>query len=249
MVGENTILQLTVSEKMQAEDRSLYITAEDAATASVMCTVLNSALNTGDTGIVFKTVGNNDIGVNAPVYGDNVMTFMYVTVFSVLVLTLVLLIVKYKGFGVAVSYSVLTYFVIVTLCLALVTDAVFEVSVGTALFLVFGLIATAFLSSRVYNVVKTEFYAGKTVESSVKAGYKKTLMTTVDVCVLLFGGAIALLIGAAGLHTVAIQAVICFAAMAFSSLLWTRVLNYLLLSAAKDKCKYFGFVREDDDDE
>lgn len=248
-VGENTILQLSVSEKIEAEDKSLYITAEDAATANVMCVVLNSALENGDTGIAFKAVGNNDIGVNPPVYGKNVMTFMYATVFAAFVIVLALLIVKYKGFGVAAAYSSATYFVIVTLCLALVTDTVFEASVGTVLMLLFGLIVNAFLSGRVYGKIKAEFDAGKTVESSVKAGYKKSLMTTVDVCAVLFGGAIALLIGAAGLHTVAIQAIICFAAAAFCSLLWTRVMNTMLLSAAKDKCKYFGFVREDDDDE
>ena len=36
---------------------------------------------------------------------------------------------------------------------------------------------------------------------------------------------------------------------AFNSLLWGRVINHLNLSASKDKYKYFGMVREDDDDE
>ena len=42
---------------------------------------------------------------------------------------------------------------------------------------------------------------------------------------------------------------ICTVAGALCNLLWGRVINYLNLSASKDKYKYFGLVREDDDDE
>ena len=73
------------------------------------------------------------------------------------------------------------------------------------------------------------------MEASVKTGFKKTLMGAIDVCAVLLLGSVALLIGAAGLHTLAIQAIVCAVTAAFCSLLWTRVVNYLLLSAAKDK--------------
>ena len=248
-VGDNTVLQLTVSETIKPEDKALYITAQDLNSAEVMSIVLNSALEAGDTGITFKAVGNNDIATYAPVYGENVVTFMYITVFAVLVIAIALTIVRCKGFGVAVAYSSLAYFIIVTLCLVLVTEAVFEVSVGTVLMLVLGLILNCWLGMRTYEAIKKEFYLGKTVESSVKVGFKKTILGTVDVCAILFGGALAFLIAAAGAHTLAIQALICFAALAFCSLLWTRAINFLMVSAAKDKNKYFGFVREDEDDE
>jgi hypothetical protein len=62
-------------------------------------------------------------------------------------------------------------------------------------------------------------------------------------------GALALLIGAAGLHTLALQALICVISAAFINLLWARAINYTFLSASKNKYKYFRFVREDDDDE
>jgi hypothetical protein len=74
-------------------------------------------------------------------------------------------------------------------------------------------------------------------------------MGIVDVYAVAVLGALALLIGAAGLNTIALQAIICLVAGAFCNLVWGRVLNVLFLSASKDKYKYFRLVREDDDDE
>ena len=62
-------------------------------------------------------------------------------------------------------------------------------------------------------------------------------------------GAAAMVLAVSGLHTFALQALICLVAGAFCNLLWTRAINVMLLSASKDKYKYFHFVREDDDDE
>jgi preprotein translocase subunit SecD len=101
----------------------------------------------------------------------------------------------------------------------------------------------------IYNAIKAEFNLGKTVESSVKGGYKKTLANVIDVYVVLVLGALALLIGGAGLQTIAFQALICVIAAAFINLVWARVINYIFLSASKNKYKYFRFVREDEDDE
>ena len=117
------------------------------------------------------------------------------------------------------------------------------------LIFLFGLLLTNVLNAHVYGAIKSEFETGKTVESSVKAGYKKTLAGVIDIYAVLALGAVALLIGAAGLHTMALQSLICVATGAFCNLLWTRFINCMLLSASKNKYKYFRFVREDDDDE
>ena len=248
-VGENVVLAPSASY-LAEQSKNVWVlgmTEKDAAQA--ICILLNSAIAYGDTGIVFETVTNSSVGAYQAVYGSNARNLLYVAI-AITVLALdVLHIVKYGGFGVAAAYSTMTYFGVTAFCFAFITEGVFEVSVGTALVFLLGLVATVFLSTRVYAFVKKEFDSGKTVESSVKAGYKKTLLSTIDVCVALFIGALMMLIGAAGFHTVAVQALICFATTAFCSLLWTRVINYLLLSASKNKYKYFRFVREDDDDE
>ena len=112
-----------------------------------------------------------------------------------------------------------------------------------------GLVLVNVLHGYVYNAIKAEFQLGKTVESSVKGGFRKTLWGIVDIYAVLLLGSLALLIGGAGLHTLALQAIICVVTGAFCSLLWGRVINYVFLSASKNKYKYFRFVREDDDDE
>ena len=57
------------------------------------------------------------------------------------------------------------------------------------------------------------------------------------------------IIAAAGMQTLAFQALICIIAAAFNNLAWARIINFTFLSASKNKFKYFRFVREDDDDE
>ena len=83
----------------------------------------------------------------------------------------------------------------------------------------------------------------------MKNAFKKTLLSTVDICAAALISAVAFVIGGAALQTVAAQAVICFAAASFTCLVWTRVINHLLLSAAKDKYAFYRLKREDDDDE
>ena len=83
----------------------------------------------------------------------------------------------------------------------------------------------------------------------MKNAFKKTLLSAVDACVIAVIGSVAFLIGGAALQTVAAQAVICFAAASFVCLVWTRVINHLLLSASKDKYAFYRLKREDDDDE
>ena len=112
-----------------------------------------------------------------------------------------------------------------------------------------GLALINVLNAYIYKAIAKEVSLGKTVVSSVKTGYNKTLLNIVDVYAVLLLGAIALLIGAAGMGAIATQAIICVVAGAFCNLVWGRVINLMLLSASKDKYKYFRFVREDDDDE
>ena len=141
------------------------------------------------------------------------------------------------------------YLIIAGLCFAFISKSVFEITFGSVLVFLVGLVLIALLNTRMYNAVKKEFYLGKTVESAVKTGYKKSLFGMVDIYVVLVLGALAALIGVAGLHTLALQALICFIAAAFCNLLWTFAINFVFLGASKDKVKYFRFVREDDDDE
>ncbi|MBQ5926780.1 MAG: hypothetical protein IIX01_02525 [Clostridia bacterium] len=248
-VGGTDVLPVSASYLQKQSKNVWVIGMNDKAAAEAIVIVLNSAIAWGDTGIEFKAMDNSIVGGYKAVYGDNAKTLMFIAVGVALLLAIVLPIIGFKGFGVALAYSTLTYFGVTAFCFAFITESVFEVSAGTAIVFLLGLLANVFVGMKTYEAIKKEFYLGKTIDSAVKTGYKKSLMFAVDVCVVFALSALALLIGAGGLHTFAIQALICAATFAFCSLLWTRVINYLLVSASKDKVKHFRFVREDNDDE
>lgn len=246
-VGDQSVIQLTVSETIN--QKTMYIGGSGSYTyeaAQTVAILLDSAVHAGDLGITFTV---DDVRTFEPAYGSNARTLLYIALAIVLVAAIVLPIVKYGGFGGACLYSTLSYLIVTALCFAFITGGVFEFTLGSVLIFLLGLLVTVLLNSYIYGAIKAEFATGRTVEASVKAGYKKTLAGVVDVYVVLVLAAVALLIGAAGLHTMALQALICFAAGAFCNLLWTRFISYMLLSASKNKYKYFRFVREDDDDE
>ena len=125
----------------------------------------------------------------------------------------------------------------------------FEFSLGTVLVFLAGLVVLNVLQAQLYGAIKKEFDLGKTVESSVKGAYKKTIWGVVDVYAVLLLASIVLLFAGAGVFTMALQAIICIVTGAFCNLLWLRGINYTMLSASKNKFKYFRFVREDDDDD
>ena len=184
-----------------------------------------------------------------PVYGENVLTYLYIALGVILLALLVLPVCRTGRFGGVSVYGNLSYLIITAMCFAFINRGVFEITLGSVLVFLGGLVLMNVLQAMIYRAIKTEFMLGKTVESSVKGGYKKTLWGIVDIYVVLALAAIAFLFGAPSLHTLGLQALICVAAAAFGNLLWNRAINYTFLSASKNKYKYFRFVREDDDDD
>ncbi len=249
-VGDTTfvsIYQDYINDNNVAKVPMAY--AENKDFVEMTSVLLTSVLNNGDFDIQFRTLANSDIRSFDPIYGKNTMTMIFVAVAIVMAALVALLIVKMGRFGGVGVYNLFSYLIIVGLCFAFIAKGVFEITLGSVLVFLVGLAVMSVLHAYVYDAVKTEFNLGKTVESSVKAGYNKTLWTVVDVYAVLLLGALALLIGVAGLNTLALQAIICIVTGAFCNLLWGRFINYTFLSASKNKYGYFRFVREDDDDE
>ena len=152
-------------------------------------------------------------------------------------------------YGVVSLYANLSYLIVTGLCFAFISGGVFEITLGSMLVFVLGLALINVIQYHIFGAIRAELAQHKTAESSVKGGYKKTLWGIVDIYAVLLLGALAFLIGASGLHTLAIQTIICVVTGAFINLLWARAINFMLLSASKDKYKYFRYVREDDDDD
>ncbi len=256
-MGEEVLLAVTtdsITDKNEVMFGLQY--EEQSLIATTLCVVINSALEEGTvlingndkTPFDFKAPTSSEVRTYAPVYGD-VFVWVLVAVLAVILAACVIAIVKMGGFGVMNLYTSLSYTVIVALCYAFISGGVFAVTLGSVFVFLAGLALTNVLHAYIYKAIKAEVALGKTVVSAVKGGYKKTLWTLVDVYAVLLLGGVALLLGVAATFTLACQILICVVAAAFCTLLWGRVLNVLLLSASKDKYKYFRLVREDEDDE
>ena len=223
---------------------------EDIRYVETLSILLNSALaNEKGFDIEFENVAADQIREFAAVSGSNTMTLVFIGLFAVLVALIVFGIVKMGKFGVVNMYATVSYLIITGLCFAFISQGVFTVSFGTILMFLIGLVAINVFNLITYDAIKKECDLGKTVESSVKAGYNKTLGNTIDVYAVALLGALAFLIGGAGMHTVALQAIICVVTAAFCNLLWGRFINFVFLSAHQDKDKYFRVVREEEEDD
>ena len=259
-VGGETML--SVSSDYISSDKISYPIAEqgDMRYAETIEILLKSLMNTG---VIY--IGDAD--ANLPIefafseldasavrsftndYGKNVLYWVFGCLLLIMVAMMVFSVVRKGRFGIVNVYTNLSYFIITALCFAFITKGVLEISAATIMIFLFGLVMINVFHAYTYNAIKREVLQGKTVQSAVKKGYKKTLWNIVDTYAVLLLAALALLVGVANLHTLAMQALICIISAAFCNLLWERGINYVLFSASNDKYKYFHFVREDDDDE
>lgn len=249
LIGDETMLSFS-ADNIDG-DKLKYNIAQDSEKRYVetLAILLNSAMENGGYDVQFRDLTSSEIREFTPAYNKNVLMFLYAGLATIILALIVFAIVRMGRFGVVNGYATLSYIIIAALCYAFITKGVFAITLGSLLIFLIGLVLVNVMNHVVYNEIKAEFALGKTVESSVKNGYKKTLWGTIDIYAVLLLGAFALLIGAAGLHAMAIQAIICVLAAAFCNLLWARAINFTFLSASKNKYKYFRFVREDDDDE
>lgn len=251
LLGEDAVLEINKEEHITTKNVVRYPVAMETEVGYVetMVILLNSVLNNGGFDIEFNSVSNSEVRAYSAIFGENTLTMVYIALAAVIVALIVWAIVKMGGFGVSNVYSTVSYLIVVAICYAFISGGVFEITLGSILIFLAGLVLTNVLNTVVYNAIRNEAQLGKTIESSVKGGYRKSLMMMIDVYAVLTLGAVALLIGGAGVGTFALQALICVVTGAFCNLLWTRVISAMLLSASKDKYKYFRLVREDDDDE
>lgn len=250
-IGDDIVASI-YKDSIMDNNREARVFAVDQVNKAYLETfeiLLTDILAEGEHDISFRQLLASDVRAYQPLYTQNVMTWLFVVLAGIVLAICVLPIVKMGRYGVVGTYISLSYFIVTTICFAFISGGIFEVSLGSVLVFLIGFALINVLHYHVYNAIKKEMQAGKTVESAVKAGFNKTLGGIVDVYAVALLGALALLLGAAGLYTLALQTIICVITAAFCNLLWARAINFTLLSASKDKYKYFREVREDDDDE
>ena len=248
-IDDETVVSIFQDYINDANEVKVPLQYEDnKAQVDVLSVLFNSVLKNGDFDVKFS-FASSEIHSFEPVYGKNVLTATYIALAIVIVALCVVSVLKMGRFGVVNVYSILSYLIVTGLCYGFITKAVFEITFGSILIFLLGLLIISVINATIYKAIKKEFLAGKTVVSAAKKGYNKTLGGVIDVYAVLLLASLALLIGVAGVHTLALQALICVITAAFCNLLWGRAINYIFLSASNNKYKYFRFVREEDEDD
>ncbi len=248
-IGDQDIIQI-YSDSLLDNNREARVLAVEKSNKDVVriySIVLNSVLNT-ELDFTFDT-SRIEARSFSSVYGDSTVKLMYVALGLLVLAAIVLPILKMGRFGVVSAYTSLSFLVIVGICFKYVTGSVFELTLGGVLLFALGLVLINALQAFIYCAIRKEFMQGKTVVSAVKGGYKKTIWAVADIYAVLLLGAVSLLIGLAGVHTLALHALVVVVSAAFCSLLMARFINYVFLSASKNQFKYFRFVREEDEDD
>ena len=251
MIGDQTVMEIDAEQHVTTRNVVKYYMAYETEMTHVktMAILLNSLLENGGFDVAFKSVASTDVREVEAATGDNTLTLLYIALAIAIVGMIAWAIVKMGGFGISNAYATVSYFIVVAMFYAFVTGGVFEITLGSILVFLIGLALVNVLNIQIFDAIREELALGKTVESSVKGGYKHTIWNVVDVYAVALLASLALLIGVAGMYTLALQAIICVCTAAFCNLLWTRVINVMLLSASKDKYKYFRFARNEEDDD
>ncbi len=248
-VGEEDVIQI-YSDSLANNNREARVLAVDKENKDIveLYSILFNSLLANEMDFKFDA---NRIEARAftAVHGENTRTLLYIALGVILLAALVLPAIKMGRFGVVSAYASLSYFAVLGICYKYLLGGVFELTLGGIFVFLVGLVLMNALQAYIYAAIKKEFSQGKTIASAVKGGHKKTLWTIVDIYVVLFLGALALLIGVGGVHTLGIHALVAVVTGAFCNLLWARVINFIYLSASKNQFQYFHFVREEDDDD
>lgn len=198
------------------------------------------ALQMQSGGLAYKYKISNPSEISSP-YGQDVALKCAVTIITIAVVMMILMIITYKGFGVIVSLSELLFVLILGWLLIGVPNITLNIGgvIGFICAIILCNVSMIILAGR----IKEELInSKKTFKAAVKKGFKQALVPTINVNVV------------AGLISLAVLAltkgvVQCFAIVLgigavvslLASLVFARMYNALITPLVKDKEKFFGF--------
>ncbi len=241
-VGEQNIINLTCESAIDSS--SFYIEVDDEATARDYVALLNSVA-TGNA-LTF-TYDYDDVLYGTAATGANTALLLSIAVLVILVALMAFAIARYKLLGLVFSLMTLGFADIMVAVmfltgLQLTTVGVFVALMCLALF--------AGCNFWAYEAVRRENQVGRTMQASVKVGYRKTLSGVLELHIVLLVVSIMLALICSG------EAAVCGLILLIGTLTsyvlcwFTRFMWYVTMSPVRDKYKFCGFKREalEDDD-
>lgn len=236
-IGETQVLPVSFTTAIDSD--VMQFTTEDGEAAHNSAIVLDSAVHGGALELTYEALGNVFSSVAAS--GENAALLAAIACLVIIAAVIVAAIVKYKKLGMVVGLNVLVYALVILYALFLL-----EVQVTYAVLVaaIFGLLLFAGTNAFVFEEVRSQCKTGKTLQSALKAAYKRTAWPAVDVHFVLFVIAIFLTFVAVG-EVAAVGQLLIIATLASYVLYWfTRFMWYVTSSSAKDKFGFGGFKRE-----
>ncbi|MDE7082353.1 MAG: hypothetical protein K2O89_01455 [Clostridia bacterium] len=244
-VGDTCLgLQLTYGENITSKTLNFQVSETYAKDYSI---ILNSVATDNVLANDYNNGGaDTEVIALSPAYGDSAVVWLFVLLLLVLVGAIVISVVRYKKLGLVNALIALAFSAIMITAI-LLTEIQF--TVAGAFVLVLGLALLTFSNFRVFEAVRKETLTGRTIQASVKTGYRKSLTTILDLHIVLLVVSALLALICAG-ELAACGLILFIATIASYVLHWfTRFMWFVISSPVKDKFGFCGYKREVLDDE
>ncbi len=239
-VGDSNVINLTCEETMDSS--YFYIESSDEATARSYVALLNSVA-TGQT-LEFDYTYDSVL-YGTPASGEHTALLLAIAVLVILVALMSFAIWRYRLLGLVFSLMLLAFADAVVTFMFVTALQLTTIGVFAALACLMMFTACSFWS---FEAVRSETQVGRTIQASVKVGYKKTFTGILELHLVLLVVGIMLALICLGEASV-IGLIILAGSIASYALLWfTRFMWYVTMSPAQDKYKFCGFKREVSED-
>ncbi|MBR2376678.1 MAG: protein translocase subunit SecD [Clostridia bacterium] len=234
-LGGEIISQPTVNE--QITNATAEITGlESYETAESIAAVIKA----GKLPLEFEVGEANRISATL---GENALKASVIAGLMGLLIIFAIMIVRYRGMGIGASLALTIYTAVMIVFLAIVPWVELTLPGIAGIILSIGMAVDA--NVIIFERIREEYAAGKTVASAVQAGFKRAFVTILDSNITTILASIVLLILCPGsIKGFAITLLIGVVLSMVTAIVVTRFILNLLMNLASNKSKFFNLKKE-----
>ncbi len=234
-LGGETISQPSVNEQITSKTAEITGLESYEAAESIA-----AVIKAGKLPLEFEVGEANRISATL---GENALTASVLAGLIGLIIIFAILIVRYRGMGIAASLALAIYTTVMIVLLAIVPWVELTLPGIAGIILSIGMAVDA--NVIIFERVREEFRAGKTVVFAVKAGFKRAFITILDSNITTILASIVLWILCPGsIKGFAITLLIGVVLSMFTAIVVTRFITNLLLSLSSNSSKFFNLKKE-----
>mgnify|MGYP002522302921 FL=1 len=234
-LGDTKIQEPTVQGELNQASAQItgYSSYEDAQN---IATVIDS----GKLPIKYKVTESRSISSKL---GDNAISMSAIMGAIGLALICILLLVRYRGMGLAAVYSLIIYVLLYVVFLAIIPNVQLTLPGIAGILLSIGMAVDANIV--IFERIREEYALNKTIEASIKQGFRHASVTVLDSNITTILAAIVLWIMCPGtIKGFAITLLIGIVLSVFASILVTRWVLRLVLPLSSNEEKFLNLSRE-----